>query len=101
MPNLEVEYQQAVHLIRILQEATNNAVKHASATVIKIDIEQQDNGFMIHIRDNGVGFNQVEQKKVGNGLENMLSRAKSASLLLFIESELGKGTTVSISFKST
>lgn len=40
MPEFHVEYQQAVHLIRILQEATNNAIKHANASVIKIDIEK-------------------------------------------------------------
>lgn len=101
MPEFEVEYQQAVHLIRILQEATNNAVKHAVASIITIDIEQQEHGFVIHLRDNGVGFNQAEQHKGGNGLENMQSRAKAAGLHLSIQSELGKGTSVSIHYKST
>lgn len=101
MPEFEVEYQQAVHLIRILQEATNNAIKHATASIIRADIEQQPNGFKIHIRDNGVGFNPTQQNSSGNGLENMLSRAKAAGLVVTINSAAENGTSVSISFKST
>lgn len=101
MPELEVEYQQAVHLIRILQEATNNAVKHASASTIKIDIQQQAYGFIISVKDNGVGFDVTQQNINGSGLENIHSRAKAAGLIVAIESSVGRGTVVNISFKST
>ncbi len=101
MPEVELDYQQAVHLIRILQEAANNAVKHAAATDIKIDIEQQPGGFKIQVIDNGAGFNPAETNNNGNGLENMRSRAKAAGLIVTIESEVGKGTLVNIIFKST
>ena len=52
--------------------------------------------FSFIIEDNGKGF--VQQKNYNNhyGLENMIHRAAESGADLFIDSELGKGTKVSI-----
>jgi signal transduction histidine kinase len=41
---------------RIVQEALNNAAKHAAASVVEVTIDQIDNGMRLMIRDNGRGF---------------------------------------------
>ncbi len=101
VPVYELEYQQAVHLIRILQEATNNAIKHSSASEIKFELIKTTLGFTIHIIDDGIGFKEDELRPHGNGLENMRARAKSAGFSYTLSSFVNGGTQIFIEYKST
>ena len=76
-------------------------MKHAQASEINIDVFDKDNKFfVISIQDNGVGFdlqvNKKQSKETGLGLTNMLNRAKLIGADIDINSEIGKGTTVSL-----
>lgn len=49
-----------VAVFRIVQEALNNALRHAEASEVMVKVELLSEGIRIHIRDNGKGFD-VEQ----------------------------------------
>ena len=84
---------QGLNIFRIIQEATNNAVKYSEATEIKINISKTNNQIHFEIIDNGNGF--VEQEvEAGNGLLNMRKRALELGNELIINSEKGKGTSI-------
>jgi signal transduction histidine kinase len=86
-------------IFRIIQEALNNIIKYANASVVTIRIEQIDYDLKISINDNGVGFDIekiYENKKVGkmSGLKNMKQRAEILAGKLNIFSTPGSGSTV-------
>ncbi len=65
---------QAFHLMRIIQEAINNALKHSRCKNISITIVG-DHSWNISISDDGTGFNAGTINSSGYGLHNMKSRA--------------------------
>ena len=84
-----------INLYRILQEALQNINKYANAENIKIQVTQRHEELSMIISDNGIGF--AKNKKIkGIGLQNMISRTKSCNGKIDIESELGKGTKITI-----
>lgn len=84
-------------IYRIAQEAVHNITKHAKAGEIVITLSYDDNLFTMCIRDNGVGF---EKSKIyslnGIGFLNMLQRAKLLEGSLDIQSEPGKGSSITL-----
>lgn len=92
---------QELHILRIVQEAVGNAVRHGDATLIQITICQADLGeagqsLKIEILDNGCGFQNDEQLSKGWGLKNMQRRADQLAGRLLVQSELGVGTVVEL-----
>jgi two-component system NarL family sensor kinase len=94
--------QQSIFIFRMYQEMMNNTIKHSKATHVNVSLFYSGNDtFVMKIRDDGVGFD-VQQKKdsgsgsSGLGLKSMRNRAKMIGADLAIESEPGKGTTISV-----
>ena len=56
--------------------------------------------YSLTVEDNGVGFDLNEKRSPGMGLENVTARVEQYSGKLNIESEVGKGTFVSINIPS-
>jgi len=85
-------------LYRIAQEAITNARKHSEATEIVVAVEEQRDGFVLRVTDNGVGFDvSAETPRAGHlGLVAMRKRAELAGGTLRTESERGLGTTVEL-----
>lgn len=92
-------------LFRIIQEACNNAMKHAGATVIYIDLKYRENCIELIIEDNGCGFEQYMRKEdqyvtnnslSGFGLSMMKERVGLLSGKLEIASAINKGTKISV-----
>jgi signal transduction histidine kinase len=88
-------------LFRITQEALTNVWKHSSATNAHITLEFGEDSLKMTIRDDGKGFSTTEMRnslaKEGKlGLVGMQERAKLINGLLFLQSEPGKGTCISI-----
>ncbi len=76
-----------LHVFRIVQELINNALKHANATQLKIDLSPIENGFNLFFADNGKGFDPEKMDyKMGLGLQNLKSRAAILKCDLAIES---------------
>ena len=82
-------------LYRIAQEALNNALKHARALAVVVQIGCAGSLVEMLIRDNGRGFEPLEiGEKGGLGLKNMQERVQEIGGELQIDSHVGNGTTV-------
>lgn len=88
-----------INLYRIAQEAVNNAIKYAESNFILVRINHSKNLLSISIEDDGKGFDieKVSQRKSkGMGLVFMEERIKYVDGRLFINSEKGSGTKITI-----
>lgn len=70
---LPMEYKQ--NLLLIFKEAINNSIKHSKCTKMNLEAYVQNDSINIFIKDDGIGFNS-EKIQYGNGMKNMLNRAK-------------------------
>lgn len=80
----------------IVQEALNNALKHASATVVSVRMARLGHGVLLEVKDNGCGFDLEQVDGGGMGLDNMRARAKEIHAVLEIHSIVGEGTCVKV-----
>lgn len=79
-------------VFRIVQELVNNAIKHAEATCILINVRFSQKSVYLVIRDNGKGFLLEEKMQAGLGLRNLESRSEMAHAKFKMKSSPGKGT---------
>ncbi len=84
------------HLYWIATEALNNAMKHAQANQIKININCSAENVEMAIMDDGIGFEVEKEYFGGMGLGNMKERAELIDGQLTIQSKPNEGTTVQI-----
>ena len=87
-----------LNLYRCGQELLNNAVKHAKASEIMVQLIKHDHSIVLMVEDDGVGFDQQEisVEKSGIGLSNIETRVRTLNGEFYIDSQKHKGTTVSI-----
>lgn len=97
--NYRLDMERSRNLIMIFKEALNNSLKYAQAKNVSIEVSwKQRDVLQIVMRDDGVGFDtQIAYK--GNGLANMQTRAGRLKGKLYIDSKVGKGTIISLTFK--
>ncbi len=77
------------------QEALANVARHARASQVKMAARREDSSIVLHIEDNGVGFDLSEQiHATGHGLANMRARAEERQGTLSIKSTRERGTTI-------
>jgi PAS domain S-box-containing protein len=84
-------------LYRIAQEALANVRKHAGATAIHVTLADREEGALLRIRDNGVGFDldTVDEERSGHlGLVSMRERAEMAGGWFRVAGSEGRGTIV-------
>jgi len=91
---------QKLSLYRIIQELTNNTLKHAEASQIEIKLKTEMDQLLFTYRDNGKGFDQtnLQSKKMGLGLKSIESRASMLGGEVAVQSAVGSGFQVSISW---
>jgi len=65
-----------VALFRIVQEAVNNAAHHAEPSLIEVELRREGDALSIDIRDDGIGFASLAQRKRVGGIRNMQTRAR-------------------------
>jgi len=82
-------------LFRIAQESLTNISKHAHATAVTVELQQTGLIYLL-IEDNGKGFNP-NQNTTGFGLQGMRERAAAVGGQLTVQSQLGKGCSISVS----
>ena len=70
---IQLKPDEQIILFRIVQEAIQNAIKHAEPEYIAISADYQGNIFCIRIADNGAGF-EIKKNSNGMGLGNMKHR---------------------------
>lgn len=88
----------ALHILRILQEAFTNIIKHAQATEIRVATKVEDNNYVaVTIIDNGQGFSPSHAlKNGGKGLFNQVRRAESIGAEIDLESNNDVGTRLTL-----
>jgi signal transduction histidine kinase len=83
-------------LYRIAQEALNNCAKHAGATEIQVRLRDADNGIVLTVEDDGVGFNPQKKRSEGLGLISIEERARELHGHAGISSRENGGTRVEV-----
>jgi signal transduction histidine kinase len=91
-PQLERE------VLRIAQEALQNALRHANADHVELRLDARDGDLVLTVRDDGIGFDPAapELRSRRLGLTSMEERAEAIGGTLRIDSHPGQGTTVSL-----
>ena len=84
-----------MNLLRIIQEAIQNIIKHSQATEADITIIQDQNNLCMSIHDNGKGYN-INQIKKGIGLKNINHRVQLLSGEITIRSDKTNGTSLNL-----
>ncbi len=94
----ELDSTVEVELYRIVQEALNNALRHAQADTVEVDVDARDGLVTIIVRDDGVGFDPgaraIRERRLG--LTSMRERAERLGGTFRVESSPGAGTAVSV-----
>ena len=85
-----------VSLYRIAQEALNNVAKHAGASQATVNLRCQPRRVTLHISDDGRGFDPKSISPESLGLGIMRERAEAIGATLKVESEIGRGTEVTV-----
>lgn len=89
-----------VAFYRVCQEALYNTAKHAKASRVVITLHQSEEMLDLSVQDNGQGFEPTHQFSGHYGISIMRERAESVKAELFITSQLGQGTEVSMHWKN-
>ena len=101
----EIENDKILSLLRIIQEAVSNAVRHGEASTVNIQLSRKDDTMTLEISDNGKGFdsgniNHETLRVEGHrGLASMTERMSLMGGTLRRASRLGEGTEMTASFK--
>ncbi len=98
-----LDYQQQGVIFYIVEEAVNNARKHAQAKLVSVSAMQQNDMAIVQIADNGVGFDIAKiqagyetRANASLGMINMRERAELLDGSLSMDSVIGKGTTITL-----
>lgn len=87
--------QHRLMISRIFQECINNILKHAEAKHIFVKLLTEEDGCILYVVDDGVGFDTTATRR-GSGLTNMYDRVKLIGGNIGITSSLGTGTEVKL-----
>lgn len=82
-------------LYRITQECISNTLKHAHATMVIVQISQDENRLNLTIEDDGRGF-EKNKTTYGLGIKNIENRVNLINGTLDIATSQGEGTTINI-----
>ena len=102
---LDIDNEKILSLLRIIQEAVSNAVRHGEADEVDIYMRKNEDIVIMNISDNGIGFDanniNTETLRVEGhrGLASMTERMSLMGGTLNIISSRGKGTEIRASFK--
>jgi ligand-binding sensor domain-containing protein len=91
-------YTKALNLVRIVQEAVSNSIKHANADNIIVTSGIENSKWKLTVHDDGKGFDYEAAKILGtgNGLHNMQQRAIDAGFYFTIETAVDGNTLITI-----
>jgi signal transduction histidine kinase len=95
--DLELEPDLATALFRILQEALTNIARHAEATHVAVELDDQPNHLTLVVRDDGKGITPGQLSATQSlGLMGMRERARVWGGQVTVEGIAGQGTTVAV-----
>ena len=98
LPSLSSSTEQAIY--RIAQEAIDNIIKHANASVLALRLSNMEEGVLLEISDNGDGFSQELVDNINRmGIKGMRERASEAGGDFVLETATRTGTKIKVLFK--
>ncbi len=102
--NRELPEDVEQHLLRIAQEAVTNALKHAGAHMIWVELEMENRRLRLRVKDDGHGFEPATVLNGAGGHFGILGMRERAERLggeLDLSSEPGSGTQVEVTVPLT
>jgi PAS domain S-box-containing protein len=95
LSGLNISDDLKLNIYRTIQEQLNNIVKHAAAKKASVSVKADKGIINIVVADDGKGFD-VNKKRKGIGISNMMNRIESFNGEMAIESSPGKGCRIVI-----
>ena len=92
-----LESERRLQCFRIIQELSNNVIKHANAKNLTIGLIKNDDEVILLVEDNGIGFD-TSIASTGIGLDNVRTRLKNIGGHMEVTSKQNEGSTFSINF---
>lgn len=92
IPEVIIPSTVAFNLNRILKEIVSNIIRHAEAQRVVVQMKLAGDSIEFIIHDDGRGFDR--QGPLGNGINNIISRAREIGASVSWHSEPGAGTTI-------
>ena len=88
-------------VFRVVQEAASNAMRHAGASLVRVELRDEPDALRVLVEDNGVGF---DPEAVGRrirrgehlGLLGMTERVRNAGGTIELDSRLGAGSHIAV-----
>ncbi|MCC7026500.1 MAG: hypothetical protein IT265_06070 [Saprospiraceae bacterium] len=94
---LKLNGEKRRNVFLVIKETLHNIVKHAKASKVSISINYERPNVLMHIVDNGIGFDPNHFESMGNGLFNMQQRMSKIHGKLDLLST-NEGTEIMVSF---
>lgn len=93
---IEPDENRSLQLVMITREALCNAVRHAQASHLRVQLFPLGKGLRMRIEDNGQGIDKTQARQDSYGLEIMRERALRAGAALTISNRPGGGTRIEL-----
>ena len=94
LDNVAADESTQLTIYRLVQESLTNIAKYAAADAAEILLRSHGDTITVAVRDNGQGFDAMQARVPGHGLDGMRHRVESAGGQLTVESAPGKGTCI-------
>jgi len=96
----ELTHDVKIVFYRVAQEALNNIAKHSGARQVDLELACQPGQMKMIIKDDGLGFDPSRISPDHLGISIMRERANSIGADLKIESQIGQGTSIELTWRS-
>ena len=97
-PALPLTVKEALY--RIVEQSLQNVIEHAHAGRVEVRLDCAERDIVLEVRDNGVGFDQVEVSPNCLGLKSMHERVTRLGGTMQIDTAPGAGTSIRVSIPS-
>jgi len=88
----------SLDLLRLLQEALTNVLKHSGAARVDVTVQRDGDQLQVEVRDDGTGFDTATARR-GAGLASLHSRATRLGSQLILDPLPGRGTTLRLTLQ--
>jgi signal transduction histidine kinase len=82
-------------IYRVVQEALTNCARHAKAKHVLVSLRTDENGVVVIVQDDGIGFNTTAARG-GLGLLGLQERVQELDGRVVLTSQRNKGTTIRV-----
>jgi len=85
-----------IKIFNIIQELVNNILKHSKASTAYIAVDEEDEGLLIIVKDNGIGLKNKGEENKGIGLHQIQGRIQTMKGTFDIDSSKNTGTKITL-----